>query len=40
MKRTKIIHHLGRHLEHEVIETQTLLFGRIINRSYQVVQFF
>ncbi len=32
--KTKIIHHLGKELTHEVIETVTLLFGWVIKREF------
>jgi len=37
--KTKIIHHINRHLTYEVIETQTLLFGFIIKKSFNTIIF-
>lgn len=39
MKSIKIIHHLGERLDHEVIETQTLLLGFVIKREFETVIF-
>jgi hypothetical protein len=35
----KIIHHLGKHLDHDVIETQTLWLGFVIKREFLTVIF-
>lgn len=37
--KTKIIHHINKHLTYEVIETQTILFGFIINKKFTTIIF-
>lgn len=36
---TKIIHHVGKHFDHEVTETRTILFGVVIKRKLIILMF-